>query len=64
MAFRRGNVTLLDGSTAVGTATLTAGSAKLTWTASGLGTHSFTARYNGDATYASGTSAPVSVKVT
>ena len=51
-----GSVTFLDGTTALGSAALNAGSAKLSVPALSIGTHSITAAYGGDATYASSTS--------
>jgi hypothetical protein len=59
-----GTVTFLDGGTSIGTGTLN-GSAVATFAISALagGTHSITASYGGDATFASSTSTAVTVTV-
>jgi uncharacterized repeat protein (TIGR01451 family) len=51
-----GSVTFLDGSTALGTASLSGNSAQLTTSALAGGTHSITAQYNGDTNFAGSTS--------
>jgi hypothetical protein len=56
-----GTVTLKDGATVLGTATLagasaTSASASIAWTPTGLGAHSITALYNGDADVLTGAS--------
>jgi hypothetical protein len=49
-------VTFFDGATSLGNGTLSAGTASLTTNTLTVGSHSMTARYNGDATYATVTS--------
>lgn len=58
-----GTATLYDGAQAVRTVSLSGGAAQVVWVAVTKGTHSFTARYGGDATHTPSTSAPVSVRV-
>jgi hypothetical protein len=58
-----GTVTFLDGNTALGTATLTSGVASFITVALTGGTHTITATYNGDATFAPSTSPPVTQTV-
>src|SRR5205823_3135621 len=60
-----GSVTFYDGTTALGTATLTSGVATLTTTATGLsaGNHTITAHYNGDASHQASTSAVLTQSV-
>ena len=56
-----GNVTFLDGSTAIGSAALNGnGVATLNYSGLSVGTHSITAKYSGDPNYAGSTSASVS----
>ena len=59
-AMAAGNVTFKDGTTALGAGpvTLVAGMATLAGVSLAAGTHSLTATYNGDNTYAASTSAP------
>ena len=52
-----GTVTFLDGGTVIGTGTLTGGKASFPTSALTVGTHSITARYEGNASYATSTSA-------
>jgi len=54
-----GSVKFLDGTTSIGSATLSGGVAKLTKSNLGFGTHSITAHYNGDAVSSTSTSAVV-----
>lgn len=58
-----GSATFLDGQTQIGTSPLSAGSSTFTSIGLTAGTHSITATYSGDATYAGSTSAPVSITV-
>lgn len=58
-----GSATFLDGQTQIGTSTITAGSSSFTSAGLSAGTHSITATYSGDATYAGSTSALVSITV-
>jgi parallel beta-helix repeat protein len=51
-----GSVTFSDGTTVIGTGTLSGGQATLTTAALGAGSHSVSAAYGGDATYAPSTS--------
>ncbi len=51
-----GTVTFLDGSTSLGTATLTSGVATFTTTGLAIGTHSITVQYSGDSNFHSSTS--------
>lgn len=51
-----GNVTFLDGSTSIGTGTISSGVATFTLSTMTAGTHSITASYAGDANYAPSTS--------
>jgi hypothetical protein len=51
-----GTVTFLDGSTSLGTATLTGGTATFTTTGLAIGTHSITVQYGGDSNFHSSTS--------
>jgi Big-like domain-containing protein len=52
-----GTVTFKDGTTLIGTGTLSGGKAKLTTAALALGSHSITASYGGDANFTASTSA-------
>ena len=54
-----GTVTFFDGVTSLGTVPLSFGSAQLTTSALTVGSHSITAQYNGNATFAGSTSAPL-----
>ena len=58
-----GTVTFLNGATELGTAPLTSGQATLATSALAGGTHSITARYDGDADNASATSTPLAQAV-
>jgi hypothetical protein len=58
-----GSATFLDGQTQIGTSPLSAGSSSFTSNGLSAGTHSITATYSGDATYAGSTSSPVSITV-
>src|SRR5277367_878591 len=58
-----GSAIFLDGQTQIGTSPLSAGSSTFSSTSLLAGTHSITATYSGDATYAESTSAPVSITV-
>jgi Bacterial Ig-like domain (group 3)/MBG domain (YGX type)/FG-GAP-like repeat len=58
-----GTVSFYEGSVFLGQGTVTGGVATLITTTLNAGTHTVTAIYNGDATYASSTSAPVTVTV-
>ena len=58
-----GTVNFFDGSILLGTGTVSNGIATLTTTTLVAGTHSVTAVYNGDATYASSQSGPATVTV-
>jgi autotransporter-associated beta strand protein len=58
-----GTVTLRDGTTILGTATLSGGTGILTTSTLTTGSHSITATYNGDSTFASSTVGPVSQAV-
>jgi Big-like domain-containing protein/VCBS repeat protein len=55
-----GTVTFLDGSTSLGTATLTGGAATFTTTGLAIGSHSITVQYGGDSNFHSSTSKPLS----
>lgn len=59
-----GTVTFKNGITTIGTGTLSSGTATFATGALAVGAHSITAVYEGDATYASSTSSPVSQTVT
>ena len=59
-----GSVTLLDGTTALGTASLANGSAQVTTSALTAGPHSLTATYAGDTSFSGSTSAPLAQTVT
>lgn len=59
-----GTITFYDGTTSLGTASLSSGLATLATTFSSAETASLTAAYGGDATYAASTSSAVSVAVT
>ena len=59
-----GTVTFKEGSTDLGTGTLTAGVASLTTSALSLGSHTVTAAYGGSSAFTSSTSSPVTVHVT
>ena len=54
-----GTVTFMDGGTVIGTATLSRGMAFFTDSSLALGSHTITAVYGGDATFAASTSAPL-----
>jgi hypothetical protein len=54
-----GKVEFFDGATPLGTGTLSAGQAKFTTAALGLGPHAITAQYGGNADYVKSTSQPV-----
>ena len=58
-----GTVTFLDGSTTLGTQTLSSGAATLSVTTLPVGTDSITASYGGDSTYSGSTSTAVSESV-
>ena len=58
-----GTVNFLSGSTSLGIATVSNGSASLTTTALALGVDSVTAVYSGDTAFSSVTSAPVSIAI-
>ena len=58
-----GSATFLDGQTQIGTSPLSAGISSFTSASLSAGTHSITATYSGDATYAGSTSAPISITV-
>jgi hypothetical protein len=53
-----GTVTFMDGSTTLGTAPVSGGQAQFSTSSLNLGTHSVTALYSGDTTYAASASAP------
>jgi hypothetical protein len=57
-------VQFLDGTTVMGTGTVSGGMASFSTTTLSVGTHSITAVYSGDATYNGGTSSPLSQVVT
>jgi Bacterial Ig-like domain (group 3)/FG-GAP-like repeat len=59
-----GTVTFYDGTTSLGTGSLSSGSAVYSTTSLAVGSHSITATYGGDGSYASSTSAPVTVTIT
>jgi hypothetical protein len=59
-----GTVTFYQGSTVLGTGTLSAGTATTTTTFTTAGIYSLTAAYGGNSTYAASTSSPVSYTVT
>ena len=54
-----GSVTFLDGSTALGTATLSSNAAQYTTSGLGVGSHTITAVYSGGADFATSTSSPL-----
>jgi hypothetical protein len=56
-------VTFLDGSTILGTGTITGGAATFTTSALAIGTHSITASYGGDSAYNAGVSAVLTQQV-
>ena len=58
-----GTATFKDGATVLGTSALSGGGATLGTSALSAGSHSITATYNGDTSYASSTSAPITVTV-
>jgi hypothetical protein len=58
-----GSVTFMDGTTILGTSSLSAGTAAWSTSILSVGTHALTAVYSGDATFASGASAPVTQTV-
>lgn len=55
-----GSITFLDGSTVLGTVTLSTGKASLTIAFNSVGTHTLTASYAGDSGFLPATSAPIS----
>ena len=59
-----GTVTFYDGTTPLGTATINNGTATISVPSFSQGTHSITASYSGDANFAAGVSAPVSLVIT
>ncbi|HEY4356502.1 MAG TPA: Ig-like domain repeat protein [Acidobacteriaceae bacterium] len=59
-----GTVTFYDGSTALGTGTLSSGKATFPASFSTAGTHTLKAAYGGDTSYAASTSATVSLSIT
>jgi uncharacterized repeat protein (TIGR01451 family) len=59
-----GSIRFLDGSTLIGTATLSAGVATFNTNTLSVGTHSIKAEYLGDANYLGFTTAPASITVT
>jgi hypothetical protein len=59
-----GMVSFLDGTTLLGTATLSGGTATLTTSALSAGSHTITARYTADASFAASTSAALTQTVT
>lgn len=63
LAAPTGTLTFYDGSTAIGTATISNNIASLSVSTLALGTHTIKFTYNGDATYTSATSGTVSVVV-
>ena len=58
-----GNVTFFDGSTSLGSVNLSGSSAQLTLASLSLGSHSITAKYNGDSNYAASSSASLTQSV-
>jgi len=58
-----GTVTVKDGTTVLGTGTVTAGVASVSVVSLGLGSHSITATYGGDANFVGGTSPAVALTV-
>jgi len=58
-----GTVSFLDGATSIGSATLSAGKATLTTSALAAGSHSITAKYSGDSTFGTSTSAALTQTV-
>jgi hypothetical protein len=54
-----GTVTFLDGAVALGSSNVSAGSAQLALSNLSIGSHSITARYNGDANFTSSTSSSI-----
>ncbi|MFT3791094.1 MAG: Ig-like domain repeat protein [Rudaea sp.] len=58
-----GSVTFLDGASAIGSAPLDGATATFASASLALGTHSVTAQYSGDASYAASTGGPVSVVI-
>jgi len=58
-----GNVTFFDGGTSLGSASLSGSSAQLTLASLSLGSHSVTAKYNGDSNYTVSVSAAVTQSV-
>jgi Bacterial Ig-like domain (group 3)/FG-GAP-like repeat len=59
-----GNITLMEGSTSLGTGTLSGGSATISVSGLAVGTHSITAVYSGDGNFNMHSGATVSVQVT
>ena len=58
-----GNVTFLDGGTSLGSVSLSGTSAQLTLASLSLGSHSITAKYNGDSNYSASSSASITQSV-
>jgi len=58
-----GTVTFLDGTTSLGTASVSSNAAQLSLSALSAGSHSITAKYNGDANFSGSTSAAVAQTV-
>jgi len=59
-----GTVKFLDGTTVLNTATLSAGTASYSTTSLTVGSHSITAQYSGDTSYAAATSAAQTIAIT
>jgi hypothetical protein len=59
-----GTVNFLDGTTSLGSPTLTSGTASVTTTALAAGSHSITAVYSGDSTFSTSTSSNLTITVT
>jgi hypothetical protein len=59
-----GNVTFFDGSVSLGSVSLSGSSAQLTLASLSLGSHSITAKYNGDSNYTASSSAALAQSVT
>ncbi|HEY6269889.1 MAG TPA: Ig-like domain repeat protein [Candidatus Acidoferrum sp.] len=58
-----GTITFLDGTTALGTATVSSNAAQLSLSSLSAGSHSITARYNGDTNFSGSTSAALAQTV-
>src|SRR5258708_11563437 len=58
-----GNVTFFDGGTSLGSVNLSGSSAQLTLASLSLGSHSITAKYNGDSNYTASSSATLTQSV-